>query len=507
MQKLLRYFSTAILIAPLLVFAAQQGPVTSGYSGWPYTIFSDKPASRYLPEGVSLYARDWIRVSDFHYFDPGVTGADPDYGYLSNRFRFGIKVKHRKWIAESSLQYVKQAYLPDDASGNPGGPLGVGAAYFASNRSRAPASLYIKYLNVSLLDIANSGISVTAGRFDYGSGVETLSGIKRIDWLKTSRVDARLLGSFGWSIYQRSFDGFKFAWEHKLGHLSVAGFRPTQGGFESNANEEISQIDVLATAYTFKPGKPIPDSEIQLFHYYFKDRRKVSARADNSGLTTPSGRQDLALNTFGGHFAAAKSLGAGMADLLIWGAYQTGDWFGQHHRASGLAIEAGYQLLTFPWKPWIRLGAYHGSGDGDPNDNTHGTFYQMLPTVRKYSFTTTTNLMNNRDYFVQLFLSPLTSLKLQFDVHRLQLSESADLWYGGAGATKAHGSIQGFAGHPSGGATDLGTSLEFTAKYRLSKGIGLHAFYGHVFGDDVIGNNFRKSENLDFFYFEMALDF
>lgn len=493
----------SLLVLPIITQADQQGGAASAYN-WLHNSLMGNWSRDNLPTGVSFHATNWSRLSEWRYFDPATAGGDPDYGYVSNRLRFGVKVRQDKWAAEASLQYVKQAGLPDDAAGTPGGALGLGAVYFGHN-SKSPSSIYIKYLNFTLLDIADAGISLTAGRMDYSGGMEKASGVNKIDWLKKVRLDARLLGGFGWSIYQRSFDGLRFEWDHELGYLSVAAFRPTQGGFESDANKHISQIDVLATSYSFKPGKIIPYSELQLFHYYFADQRKIAARIDNSGLASPAGRQDIAFHNLGGHIAGAKSVGSGIVDWLVWGVYQTGDWFEQKHEASGLALEAGYQFMQTRWQPWIRIGAYYGSGDDDPTDNNHGTFYQMLPTVRKYAFTTTYNLMNNEDYFIQLFLKPHPKISLRTDIHRLALSESADSWYQGAGATQARGTVQGFGGRPSGGATDLGTSIEFTAKYQLTKVIGLHAFYGHVFGGDVVKNNFTDNEDFDFFFLELTL--
>jgi hypothetical protein len=47
-----------------------------------------------------------------------------------------------------------------------------------------------------------------------------------------------------------------------------------------------------------------------------------------------------------------------------------------------------------------------GSGDGNPNDNTHGTFFQVLPTPRPYARFPFFNMMNNEDTFGMLILRP-----------------------------------------------------------------------------------------------------
>ena len=115
--------------------------------------------------------------------------------------------------------------------------------------------------------------------------------------------------------------------------------------------------------------------------------------------------------------------------------------------------------------------------------------------------------MNNEDYFIQLLLSPHKKLNLRTDLHYLRLTESADLWYSGAGATQAHGNIQGFSGRPSGGDNYLGTSLEFTAQYQLTEDINIQPFYSHIFGGDVIQNNFTDNKDMDYFFFEANIVF
>ena len=99
------------------------------------------------------------------------------------------------------------------------------------------------------------------------------------------------------------------------------------------------------------------------------------------------------------------------------------------------ATEAGWQPDGLPWKPWLRIGYNRSSGDDDPNDNDHDTFFQMLPTARVYSFSTFYNLMNNEDIFFQLILRPLEGLVWRTDFHYIRVSEKNDLWYQGAGAT------------------------------------------------------------------------
>jgi hypothetical protein len=151
------------------------------------------------------------------------------------------------------------------------------------------------------------------------------------------------------------------------------------------------------------------------------------------------------------------------------------------------------------------VGFFRSSGDSDGGDGTHETFFQMLPTARLYSYTTAYNLMNITDTFVELRLQPTAVLAVQAGVRDLRLSAANDLWYAGAGATQEEGRIAGFSSRASGGHHHLGTAVELTLRYRLTDYLALHAFYGHIFGGEVVRTTFADGRQLDFFFLELTL--
>lgn len=75
------------------------------------------------------------------------------------------------------------------------------------------------------------------------------------------------------------------------------------------------------------------------------------------------------------------------------------------------------------------MGYGRGSGDDDPNDQDHDTFFQIVPTARLYALTTFYSLMNTEDAFVQLILRPTAGVVWRTDFHNLRLTETRDLWY------------------------------------------------------------------------------
>ena len=88
-----------------------------------------------------------------------------------------------------------------------------------------------------------------------------------------------------------------------------------------------------------------------------------------------------------------------------------------------------------PWSPWLRAGYDQSSGDDDPSDGEHHTFFQVLPTARRYAQFPFFNLMNTQDTFVQMIVKPHPRATLRTDWHWLRLTEKKDLWYAGGGAT------------------------------------------------------------------------
>lgn len=451
---------------------------------------------------VTAYVRDWTRIEMWSFFEPKPGGGDPDYAFIANRLQFGVERRTRRYDLVAAGQYVEIGGLPSNAVGP--GPLGTGPLYFdQGNATSHSQSVYLRYLNLKVKDIL-PGWSVQAGRMAYTSGSESPSGDPKIESVKRQRVDSKLLGEFEWSHYQRGYDGVRSDIDRPSWHATGAVFHPTQGGFENQANVDITDIAVYAGAFSTKP-KAVRHTDFTAFAIRYDDDRAVRARPDNSGKTAAG--VDVHISTFGGTaiwaYAPAPSH---QFDLLGWFAGQTGDWYGQTHRALAATGEAGVQWTSVPWKPWLRGGMTHASGDDDPNDGTHGTFFQILPTVRKYSLSATYSVMNLNDAFVQLLASPRPQMSLRLDIHQLSLPSAADRWYFGSGATQQSGTVFGYATRSSAGATGLGTVVEGSADYRFNRHFSVNGYLGGIHGGDIIAQTFAGARLL-FGYLETVIQF
>jgi hypothetical protein len=444
-------------------------------------------------------ATNVTRVESWSFFEPPPAGGTPDYTFIANRLRLGVTGTWSRIDYGVSVQYVQFGNLPEQATGP--GPLGTGALYYLHAGRTDSHGVYLRTLFGRVRLPGN--VTVQGGRFPYQLGAESPSGQAKIESVKRARLDGRLIGEFEWSLYQRTFDGIRGDVDRKSWHVSGSWFRPTQGGFEEDAGGRLSGIDITSATVTLRPAAALPATDVGFFAFRYDDDRPVAARPDNTGRSAT--RVDVAITTFGATAVGATALGNGEADWLGWFAGQTGSWYSQDHGAWSLALEGGYQWKS-TWQPWVRAGFLHATGDRSPSDDRHQTFFPVLPTVRKYAFTTAYAPMNLEDAFVELIARPASRLTVRADVRRLWLAEAADLWYSGSGATQQSGSIFGYSGRRSGNTSDFGTAVECAADYSFGRHWSLNGFFGAIHGGPVVSTSFT-GDWLRFFYLENVVQF
>lgn len=438
----------------------------------------------------------------WRFFEPPAGGGNNDYAFLANRLSGSVQRSSGAYDFTAALQYVQFGGLPGDANGP--GPLGTGAVYFAHAGRSDSHQVYLRYANVRLKQFVPC-TTIQVGRMPYASGGEAVSGNPKIEAVRTQHVAARLIGEFGWSIYQRAYDGVRIDTARSRWSAAGFAFHPTQGGFEDAAGLMMPGVTVLGGAATMKSAVSSPSVQSQVFAYRYRDTRAVTQRPDNTGR--PAQEVDVAVNTFGGSIVIAPPATRGRQwDGLVWIAAQTGAWYELRHRAASVAVEAGHQWSSARWQPWLRGGYLYASGDGDPSDTRHGTFFEMLPTVRQYAQSALYSQMNNTDLFAQLLARPLASLNVRLDWHRIGLASSRDGWYFGSGATQQHGSIFGFATRPSFGARHLAMIEEGAVDFTIQRHWSIGTYLAVGRGGNVVAPAFA-GRTLTFAFLENVLQF
>jgi len=449
------------------------------------------------------------RFDAWSFFEPPLPGRQPDYVLLGNRATLGMLVDKRRFQLFGAFQYGLILGLPRRASGP--GPLGPGGMYYDAARQAAGYQLYFKALSLQVKDIA-PGLSFEAGRMGFETGTGAKSEAKSahakrdstqgpIDEDLRDRLAGRLIGEVAWSTFERAFDGVRFDLDRGGWDATAALLWPTQGAFEESANPTLDKVRLATAAVTVR-SHAVHDltaadaidagdraHELQLFAHHYKDHRDVTTRPDNSGLSSAAADVDVA--TVGASHLGSYVLGAGRADSVLWAAGQFGDWYGVPHRAVSVIAEGGYRW-PIRWQPWIRGGFLHASGDRDPLDTRHGTFFPMLPTTKPDLMAGTFAQMNLRDLFAEVRLLPHPRVTVSGDIHRTKLAGGNDGWYSGTGATARHGNFFGYVIRPARGSTDLGVAAKASTSIELNRRWTVLAAFGTVKGGTVIRQLFAR---------------
>ena len=459
----------------------------------------DQPAQgkKSVPLKVTFQVR--LRLESWDWFHTPL--ADGNYQFFASQVRVGIGQERKKWDWQLELEQPTLLGLPGDAiAPAPQGQLGLGASYFAANHSeRNTAGIFLKQGYVRFKGLGGDAASrLRLGRFEFVDGAETAPKDATLAALKRDRIAHRLLGNFGFSHVGRSFDGLEYARSTPAANLTLMAGRATHGVFETNGNLDLD-VDVIYGAYTRTVHKKAT-GEWRAFVLHYHDGRG-ELKLDNRPLAASlADHANIRLTTVGGHYLDTLPVGRGQADVLLWGAWQFGDWGVLTHSAGAGAVEAGYQPK---WKlrPWLRLGYFRSSGDGNPADRNHNTFFQILPTPRIYARFPFYNLMNNADAFAELILRPHAKVTLRSDLHWLRLGNSRDLWYLGGGAFQ-DGNF-GYAGRPSGGHDSLATVADLSADWKINHQFSLTAYLGGAFSRRVIAASYPQAGSGRFSYLEL----
>jgi hypothetical protein len=469
---------------------------------WADDIKSVGQINKYLRMTGELYGG--YEVWDFFRPSPAINNNN-DYDLWAVRARPGILLNTPYVEGFAQAQYVGLYGLPNDAVASPGGPLGLGGAYFLANQSTNASNIFLKqaYLNFKFQALGLPG-SLKIGRFEFMDGMEYITGTGKFDGLKRARISQRLLASNVVHV-GRSFDGFAAVYDRPGFNLTAAGLRPTQGGFTVQGQKEIGDINLFYAALTSKKDALLPGTEGRLFYLNYDDKRNMQV-VDNRPAANrpPLDNQNLNIHTIGAHLLTLQPLGSGSIDALLWGAYQFGDWTDQDHQAWAVAAEAGYQWSDLPFQPWLRALYYRSSGDNRAGDDTHKTYFTALPSGRAYAKLPFYNLMNLQDAFLQMIVSPTPKNKVTIDLHHLSLSNKNDLFYSGLGSTSRN--AFGYSGRPSNGKDEVGQLVDISFTHTLNKQ-SWRFYYGHAFGGDVVRNFYRGKKDADMVYLDFTLVF
>ena len=478
-------------------FATLLIAASAGLSCW-----AQAPPARLAVPAHSLR----FTVNDRTRFDAWQWFAAPpesaSYAYGESLLRLGMAQSVGRWDWQLELAQPAILGAPSDAVSPIAaqGQLGLGASYYVANGNNSyPAAAFFKQGYARYHFHGRDG-SLRAGRFEFIEGQETRPSNATIAWLQTNRIAHRLIGNFGFSNAQRSLDGFDGSYRSGPWTLTGMVARADQGVFNMNGNPELNvDVQYLAVTRSADRGRVLA----RAFGVGYHDGRTGLTKTDNRPLAVrQADHKNIRLGTYGGDLLAAIPAGRGSFDFLFWGSLQNGSWGVQSDRAGAAAIEAGYQLSSVATAPWLRAGWFRSTGDDNPSDRTHNTFFQILPTPRIYARTPFYNLMNSTDEFVQVADKPTRKLALRADLHGLQLTSRKDLWYLGGGAydNKAFG----YVGRPANQHSSFASLVDASADWQATGSVALNFYYGYAWGRSVPAAIYPAGHNLQYGYAEVV---
>jgi hypothetical protein len=444
------------------------------------------------------------RTEGWNWFE-APTG-NSDYAYFGSLLRIGIGQTRQKfdWFLEGEQPSVLG--LPDDAViAPPQGQLGLGGNYYAANHNHTNvANGFVKQAFVNFKSLGPAAFKI--GRFEYFDGLEVKAKDPMLATVVQTRISSRLISNFGYSDVQRSFDGVQLSVNGGGNNFTFFGARPTQGVFQVKGMDELD-IDTYYGAYTRSVSAGESSGQLRVFAMGYIDHRTTVLKTDNRPAAIRAadfGKIEIA--TWGADYVhVINTPDAGKFDVLAWGAIQTGSWGSQSQHAGAFVGEAGWQLPVKALKPWVSIGYSWGSGDNNPNDSRHGTFFQNLPTPRQYARFPFYNMMNNEDAYATLNVKPMSKLGLRSEFHGLRLAKASDLWYSGGGAFQP--STFGYTGRPSNGNRGLASVWDASADYQFCPMIGATLYYGHAWGRGVISSIYPKDQNGQLIFLETNFHF
>lgn len=415
-----------------------------------------------------------LRQEGWDWFKPATGSYQNAYTFSAAQLRYGATRSTKTSEAKFELQSTQLLGLPTRATAPaPAGGLGLGALYRNANANQT-GSLFIKqayYLDKTL--------GLKAGRFEFAEGTETTPENPSLAWVKKQRVSERLIGPFGWTHVGRSMDGVSYSKTSKAGtNLTGLLAYPTEGVFDLDGANTLTNVRVAYLGAT-QSTKTV---DKRLFAIAYEDTRQGITKSENS-TTAETGA--LKLYTLGGHYLTTQATKSGAWDFLAWAALQGGDWGTKTQKAHAYSLEAGYKPKKAPWGAWYRVGYDVTSGDSNPADSTHGTFYAMLNTPRIYARTPFYTEANTKDLFVQVMAKPNPKLALRADYHSVSLASGKDLWYVAGGPFQSKPAF-GLVGRKTNGSTGLGDLIDVSGDYTLSKSATATLYVGQMLGKSVV---------------------
>ncbi len=434
--------------------------------------------------------------------------GDSAYTFSGNIFRVaaGRNGKAVDWQVEFAAPFLLN--LPERAlAPAPQLQLGLGASYFAANRIAANAAMFFPKQGFIRWKgrLGGASQSLRLGRFEFNDASEFTPQHADLAFLRRDRMMQRLIGAFAWTHVGRSFDGVHYAVNRPGVNYTLVAVVPTRGVFQVDGWGNL-HIGFGYLAANGQVNRKAAALDWRLFGIYYHDWRKVLKTDSRPVSVRQQDLGNIGITSFGGHLLASVHSPGGPVDLVFWQVVQTGRWGRLDHRGWSTLAEAGWQPKALPrLKPWLRGGFYLSSGDRDPNDRKHGSFFQLLPTPRPFARFPFYDMVNNDDFQGALMLRPHKSVTVRGEAHALRLASRTDLWYLGGGAFQPW--TFGYLGRNTSGERALANLYDASLDWNPRPAWTLTGYFGYADGKGALRRIYPAGPRARFGYLELTYRF
>jgi hypothetical protein len=352
--------------------------------------------------------------------------SQSSYNFINLRVRPYVKYPGEYFTFFFQFQYAGAFNLPEDSVSGPGNLY-----YSLSQPDDHPQATDILEFWMRAQDFLVDGLGFKVGRLGVKGGLEQVFfDDKALNWVKKIRLSERLIGTFDWPNVGRRYHAAMGFYKTEWFRVDAFAAKLLAGGLEYHqAFRELKDVNIFGGTLSLDDDLLIDHTEIRIYGIFYRDDRDVAKTVTGGTLDIPA---------VGASWAGAyPGIGPGTLDTLLWGCYQWGDWGASSHSAYALVAEVGYKFTEVRLQPWFRLGVAHASGDDDPEEGKHKSFFGMAPTNHKwYGYMDTTALSNLINFYQQAILKPAEKVELMVDGHLFWLHDTSDSWYAGSGPTR-----------------------------------------------------------------------
>jgi hypothetical protein len=363
-----------------------------------------------------------------------------------------------------------------------------GAYGDARNPSPDNDHLQLRQAWVSLGDALEFPLTAKAGRQELSYG------------------DQRLIGPADWLNIGRTFDAVKVRYQAPDFWVDAFGGQPVipdRYSFDGSDNHD-RLSGIYASTKTL-----IPVQESQLYflarnvdeHPAYQTAEKLYPLASPRDIYTMGARISSLPD-------ALQGWDYGMEGAGQFGRFKAANTSPSlEQQAFAAHAAAGYTWNTISWTPRLGLEFNYASGDDNSKDGKHGTFDNLYPSNHGlYGAMDFFSWQNIEDLHLGASITPMKKLELRLDGHVLWLATTHDYLYAGNGTPRTTG---GYGINPSAG-DNVGSELDLTASYAITRFASAQAGYSHFFAGDYVKNSLAGhggAMDADYFYAQLTCNF